>query len=48
MSDKFKKNKGNKYAHNNEFAQEVLMKNVKHAAQKSPWTDEKSGNMHGK
>ena len=36
MSEKFKANKGNQYAHNEEFAEEVVKKNVKHAAQNNP------------
>lgn len=37
MASKYKRNKGNQYAHHTEFAEEVLAKNSKHAAQKNPW-----------
>jgi len=39
MANKFKNNKGNKFAHNTEFADEVLAKNVKHSAQQNPKED---------
>ncbi|WP_276326507.1 hypothetical protein [Paenibacillus antarcticus] len=38
MAEKFKKNKGNKYAHNNEFAEEVVAKNAAmHTEDKTNW-----------
>lgn len=36
MAKKFKNNKGNKFAHDTEFADEVLAKNVKHTASQDP------------
>lgn len=36
MAKKYKKNKGNQYAHNAEFAEEVLRKNPKQPAQNNP------------
>lgn len=36
MANKMKKNKGNKYAADAEFAEEMLEKNVKHEAQQNP------------
>lgn len=43
MAEKFKKNKGNKYAHNNEFAEEVIAKHpVKHTDDRMDW---RRGNM---
>jgi len=36
MGEKFKQTKGNKYAHDAEFADEVLARNVKHEAQQNP------------
>lgn len=36
VANKTKKNKGTKYAANSEFAEEILEKNVKHAAQQNP------------
>lgn len=37
MASKFKKNKGNLYAHHTEFAEEVLAINSKRPAQRNPW-----------
>ncbi|MDN8592403.1 hypothetical protein Q0V21_27140 [Paenibacillus sp. 11B] len=37
MASKFKKNKGNLYAHHTEFAEEVLAINSKRPVQKNPW-----------
>ncbi|WP_257786627.1 hypothetical protein [Paenibacillus crassostreae] len=38
MADKYKKNKGNKYVHNQEFAEEVIAKNrVHHNEDKINW-----------
>lgn len=38
MAEKFKKNKGNKYVHNNEFAEEVVAKNpAMHTQNKIDW-----------
>ncbi|MHA0857036.1 hypothetical protein [Paenibacillus sp. CMAA1364] len=38
MAEKYKKNKGNKYAHNNEFAEEVMAKNAaQHVEEKMNW-----------
>jgi hypothetical protein len=36
MAKKYKENKGNKYAHNAEFAEEVTAKNAKQPAQNNP------------
>lgn len=36
MADKYKKNKGNKYANNSEFADEIVAQHVKQAAQNNP------------
>jgi len=36
MAEKFKKNKGNKFANQAEFASEVVAKNVKQEAQNNP------------
>ncbi|MCR8644198.1 hypothetical protein NV379_16210 [Paenibacillus sp. N1-5-1-14] len=36
MAQKFKKNKGNKYAHDAEFADEVIAKNAKMPGQQKP------------
>ncbi|CAM3082521.1 hypothetical protein PASE110613_15715 [Paenibacillus sediminis] len=41
MANKYKKNKGNSYLHNDGFAEEVLNKNAKHPGEKNPW---KTGN----
>lgn len=38
---KFKQNKGNKYTHNSEFAEEVIAKNAKRPAQNNPSTSVK-------
>ncbi|MFE6077726.1 hypothetical protein ACFVQB_24990 [Paenibacillus sp. NPDC057886] len=37
MASKFKKNKGNLYAHHTEFAEEVLAINRKHPTLRYPW-----------
>jgi len=36
LAEKFKKNKGNKFANQAEFASEVVAKNVKQEAQNNP------------
>lgn len=36
MAESYKKNKGNKYANQAEFAEEVTAKNVKQPAQNNP------------
>jgi hypothetical protein len=36
VANKYKKNKGNKYLHQDEFAEEVLAKNSKQPAQNNP------------
>lgn len=36
MAEKFKKNKGNKYANQTDHAREVMAKNVKQEAQNNP------------
>ncbi|MBD8500305.1 MULTISPECIES: hypothetical protein [Paenibacillus] len=41
MTESFKDNKGNKYAHQQNHAHDVIMKNVKHPAQKNPWDGSK-------
>jgi hypothetical protein len=40
MGEKYKKNKGNQFAHNQEFAEEVEAKNVKRAGQNNPSNSE--------
>ncbi|SMG56307.1 hypothetical protein [Paenibacillus aquistagni] len=37
MTEKFKQNKGNKYAHQQKHAEAVVTKNLKHPGEKNPW-----------
>ncbi|MEK3788925.1 MULTISPECIES: hypothetical protein [Paenibacillus] len=37
VKDNYKKNKGNNYSHDSEYAEKVLDQNVKHPSGKNPW-----------